>query len=556
MWAFLGLPAPTPVQLDIAYWLQHGPTRAILQAFRGVGKSWITVAFVLWHLLLDPQKKIMVVSANQNLADDFSKFCKQLIHGMPLLQHLAPREGQRDSSVSFDVGPATPSKDPSVKSVGITGQLTGSRADIIVPDDIEVPKNSYTHLLRERLSELVTEFGAILKPTDDARVLFLGTPQVESSLYVKLEDRGYTTRIWPAEIPASPEAYVRKGVNRLASYVLKKIEKGAKPGDPLDPQRFNRTILDERLAEYRKAGYALQFMLDTNPSSAEKHPLKLHDLIVTDIDVDMAPARLMWGRDRTQVIQDLHCGGLDGDYYVSPAHITPEMSRYAGTVMAIDPSGRGKDETGYAIVKVLFSTLFLVDVGGFRDGYSPETLKALAARAGRFKVNWVISEKNYGGGMFDQLLKPYLASVFIDMPDGTQEKLPAGRFDEEYKGWSTGRKEDRILDVLEPVVQTHRLVVDRRILEDDLRIQQETPQYSFVQQFTRMERVKDALPHDDRLEAVAMAVGYWTEKMSLDQQKAHDSHKAKLLDEELRRFKRHAFGRQGPPRYKYAGVKR
>src|SRR5690606_37716695 len=94
VWAFLGLPKPTKVQLDIAYWLQHGPNRAILQAFRGVGKSWITVAFVLWHLLLDPQKKIMVVSAGEGLASDFTKFCFQLIHGMPPLQHLAPRHGQ------------------------------------------------------------------------------------------------------------------------------------------------------------------------------------------------------------------------------------------------------------------------------------------------------------------------------------------------------------------------------------------------------------------------------------------------------------------------------
>lgn len=159
VWAHLGLPAPTPTQLDMAYWLQHGPKRGILQAFRGVGKSWITVAFVLWTLLLDPQKKIMVVSANETLASDFTRFCFQLIHGMPVLQHLAPRADQRKASDRFDVGPARPSKDPSLKSVGITGQLTGSRADIIIPDDVEIPKNSYTHLLREKLSESVKEIG-------------------------------------------------------------------------------------------------------------------------------------------------------------------------------------------------------------------------------------------------------------------------------------------------------------------------------------------------------------------------------------------------------------
>ena len=128
VWSFLGLPPPTKVQLDIARYLQKGPRRKIVEAFRGVGKSWITVAFVLWVLLLNPQAKVMVVSAGEVLAGDFSKFCMQLIKGMPLLQHLHPRPDQRNSAIGFDVGPATPSKDPSVKSVGITGQLTGSRA--------------------------------------------------------------------------------------------------------------------------------------------------------------------------------------------------------------------------------------------------------------------------------------------------------------------------------------------------------------------------------------------------------------------------------------------
>src|SRR5690242_14914795 len=81
-WSYLGLPEPTRLQYDVANWLQHGPKRSILSAFRGAGKSWMTVAFVLWLLLWNPQLKILVVSANQNLADDFSKFAKQLIVGM------------------------------------------------------------------------------------------------------------------------------------------------------------------------------------------------------------------------------------------------------------------------------------------------------------------------------------------------------------------------------------------------------------------------------------------------------------------------------------------
>lgn len=527
VWAYLGLPRPTPVQLDIAHTLQHSPRRFLIEGFRGVGKSYILVAYVLWRLFLDPQLKIMVVSANQSLADNFSTFCKQLIKGMELLQHLAPRQGQRDSNVSFDVGPATESKDPSVKSVGITGQLTGSRADIIIPDDIEVPKNSFTFLLRERLSELVKEFEAVLKP--GGRIIYLGTPQVEASLYNKLPERGYQVRIWPSEVPRNPDIY--KG--RLAPYVLRRIEKGAVAGDPLDPARFDAEDLAERRASYGRTGYALQFLLDTSLSDVDKHPLKLRDLIIHDIDADMGHVKLVWGMGREQTIQDLPCGGFDGDCYVRAVFHSAEMTKYTGTVMAIDPSGRGKDECGYAIVKFLSGQLYLVDVGGYRDGFSEDTLKALAAKALRWKVNYTIVEQNYGGGMFDQLLKPHL------------HRVKAGSIDEEWNGWSRGQKELRILDTLEPIVQSHRLTVSRQVLEEDALVQQDTPQYSFVHQFTRISRVRGALQNDDRLEAVAMACAYWTERMARDQDTAHEAHKAELKKADMRRFMENVFGAKG-----------
>ncbi|WP_270994138.1 phage terminase large subunit, partial [Listeria seeligeri] len=99
------------------------------------------------------------------------------------------------SNLAFDVGPAQPDQSPSVKSVGINGQLTGSRADTIIADDIEVPKNSMTVVQREKLAELVKEFDAVLKPGGE--IIYLGTPQTEESLYNKLPERGYVIRIWP-----------------------------------------------------------------------------------------------------------------------------------------------------------------------------------------------------------------------------------------------------------------------------------------------------------------------------------------------------------------------
>lgn len=156
VWQTIGLPQTTPIQVDIAKTLQHPPSdRFILMGFRGVAKSFITCAYVVWCLWKNPQLKIMIVSANKERADANATFIKKIINELPFLEHLKAREGQRDTQNLFDVGPAKPDHSPSVKSVGIRGQLTGSRADIICADDVEIPNNSFTQVLRDQLFELV-----------------------------------------------------------------------------------------------------------------------------------------------------------------------------------------------------------------------------------------------------------------------------------------------------------------------------------------------------------------------------------------------------------------
>lgn len=503
-------------------------------AFRGVGKSWITTTFALWQLLLDPNFKVEVISASGGLSDDITKFALMLIKEMPLLEHLKPRRGQRESSLSFDVGPARPAKSPSMKSAGISGQITGTRADLIIPDDVEIPKNSFTFHLRNKLQEQTKEFAAILKPEDHARIVYLGTPQVEESLYPVLEQRGYKLLVIPAEIPEEKSLGNYQG--RLAPFVQKMIDDGAQPGDPVDPERFPKTVLAAKKAEYGAAGYALQFMLDTSPASADKHPLKISDLIIHDVDDEIAPVKIAWGKSRDLRIEDLPAGGFAGDYFHKPAWISDEMADYGTTVMAIDPSGRGKDELAYAIIKELHSTLYVKAIGGFLDGFGEETLRALAAASARHGVHKVIAETNYGGGMFNELFKPYLA------------EHGKGTFDEDYNGWSSGQKEQRIIQTLEPVMQQHRLVIDRKIIEEDNKIHEksETRHYSLIWQMTRMENIKGALPHDDRLEALAMGCGYFVQRMNQNRDLAIKASKEAAMDKEIEDFLRHALD-QGEP---------
>jgi hypothetical protein len=520
VWKHLNLPDPTPVQYDVAQYLQHGPKRCVIEAFRGVGKSYVTSAFVVWLLYCNPQLNILVVSASKDRADQFSSFTKRLIAEMPLLAHLRPRPGQRDSMVAFDVGPATNSHSPSVKSVGITGQLAGSRADVIIADDVEVPNNSMTQLQRDQLSERVKEFDAILKPLPSSRIIYLGTPQTEMSLYNRLPERGYEIRIWPARVPNDAERYQ----GRLAPYVGRLMDNGAKARDPVDPARFGEMDLIEREASYGRSGFALQFMLDTSLSDQDKYPLKLSDLLVTTLDPRMGPAKIVWTNDPERVISDLPTVGLQNDRLYRPMWVAGEMAEYTGCVMAIDPSGRGGDETAYAIVKILHGNLFLVASGGFREGYSENTLKSLAMLGKTHGVNRVIVEANFGDGMFVQLLKP----VFTRVHPVTIEEVK-----------HSTQKERRICDTLEPVLNQHRLIVDASVFKKDF---ESEPQRQLFYQLTRITRDKGALVHDDRLDALTIAVGYWVEQMARDTEKAAEDHKAELLRRELENFHQTVFG--------------
>ena len=524
-WKFLNLPNPTPIQYDIADYLQSKERRLVIEAFRGVGKSWITSAFVCHQLLLNPQRNILVVSASKNRADDFSTFTQRLINEMPILQHLIPRDDQRHSKISFDVAPAVASHAPSVKSMGITGQLTGSRADLIIADDVESANNSQTQLMRDRLSETVKEFDAIIKP-EVGRIIFLGTPQTEMSLYNTLEERGYKTKIWTALYPTKEQTI---GYGSKLSSIISNITD--KEGEPTDPDRFDGIDLLERLSSYGRSGFNLQFMLDTTMSDANRYPLKLNDLIVASgcTTWNKAPAQIQWASGTQQIKgidPDIPNVGLKGDYYVAPLHLSEEYTDFEGVAMSIDPAGRGEDKTAYAVLKMLHGVLYLTDIGALEGGYSDATLEELSAIAKRNKVNNIVIESNFGDGMATALLKPVMARIHPCQIEEVRHNI---------------QKEKRIIDTLEPIMNTHRLVVDENTIKEDFKLE---PNHQLFRQMTRITRDKGALRHDDQIDALAIAANYWVERMDRDQTLSYQQHKDELINKDLERFMEHTVGIQ------------
>ncbi len=527
VWVHLGFPSPTKIQLDMARYLQTGGDQIMLQAFRGVGKSWVTAAFVVWLLLRDPHLNILVVSASKSHADNTTTFCLQLIKSIPELAHLIPRSDQREAKVQFDVGPAQNSRDPSMKSLGIDGQLTGCRADIIIPDDVETPRNSQTQMMREQLRTKVEEFAAILKPR--GRVVYLGTPQCEDSLYRTLPSKGYKVRIWPARYPTERQ---REGYGiAFAPTLANDLDSGAaKVGDPTEPERFPEEVLAKKEAEYARSGFAMQFMLDTNLADGSRYPLKISDLIVMDLNVEVAPPKVVWGRAPELIWNELPNVGMAGDRLYRPMTVigtSSEWAAYTGSVLAIDPAGRGKDEVGYCVVKILHGTLYVTDWGGFNGGYEDVNLARLATIAKTQQVNIVLVEQNFGDGMFTKLLAPFLTRAGHPC---TVEEVH-----------HSVQKERRIIDTLEPILNSHKLVLDARLVKKDYDSVGQYPletqaQYMGLWQLTRITRDRGSLKHDDRLDALAIGVAYWTEHMSRDSDEALRDHQGALMDEEIRKF--------------------
>ena len=143
--------------------------------------------------------------------------------------------------------------------------------------------------------------------------------------------------------------------------------------DALRDQRLCGTTNDEDLSQrelsYGKSGFALQFMLDTSLSDQEKHPLKLSDLIVYPCDPFRAPIDFMWAGSSELSLPTVT--GLSGDRYHAPMWVSKNTAPYEANVMFIDPSGRGKDEVAYAIVKLLHGRLFLVASGAASTTIAP-----------------------------------------------------------------------------------------------------------------------------------------------------------------------------------------
>lgn len=538
---FLGF-STTAIQKDIGLYLEYGPKDLMVQAQRSQAKSTITALFAVWTLIQDPRARVLIISAGGTQANEISTLIVRLILNMDMLECLRPdqQHGDRVSVEKFDVHYSLKGvdKSPSVACIGIGGNLQGKRADLLIADDVESHKNSRTATNRELLLQQLRDFSSIAvdrvgehgNVEKVGRVIFLGTPQSDSSVYNTLPSSGFGLRIWPGRYPTLEE---EAGYGEhLAPYIRQRmtadpsLRSGAGPtgksGHPTDPELLGEATLLSKENKQGPAYFQLQHMLCTLLSDLERYPLKAANIVVMRLG-EKLPVHLVRGMT-AEYLRPYQVGSLKFQCSI-PSFVGVELMKPAGRVLAIDPAGGGKngDETGLAVCDQLAGNVFVRNVSAVAGGFDEKTLAQMVAYCKRWNPDVILVEKNMGHGAFTQVILPLLRAAGVTC--AVQET------------YSTGQKEQRIADTLEPIAARGALIFDEEVIlsdwESTLGLPSDKRQlFTLMHQFIKLTRDRGALVKDDRLDALSIAVGHFIGAIAQDSAKVAQLQR----DQELVKF--------------------
>lgn len=525
----------TKVQADIGDFMANGPQYLMVQAQRSQAKTTIAAAFCVWTLIHDPKHRVLVVSAGGSQATDISTLIIRIIMNMDVLECIRPdkSKGDRVSVEKFDLHYSLRKldKSASVSCCGITANLQGRRADLLLADDVESQKNSLTALMREQLLAKTLDFTSI---NQNGRILYLGTPQSSDSIYNTLAARGYEVRIWPGRFPNMDQLeYYGNFLAPMLKNILTKYPQvmagGGMNGDqgiPIEPSFLGEETLQKKERDQGPAWFQLQHMLNTRLMDAERYPLKTENVIVMPLRVgDDLPLEVKRG-------YEYHEYQVEGKSYrfARPHGISDVLATATGVCFYIDPAGGGKgkgthggDETGWACTAFLNGNIFVLGYGGVRGGYDQGQLQELVRLVKHYRPNVLKIEQNFGYGAFRAVFLPLL-----------REEYPDCSVEDDFV---TGQKEVRIIDILEPIIARGSLIIAESAVKGEAGTLMKHPDvnritYCMMQQMNGITRDRDSLIHDDRLDALAGACAHWEQQLMVDQKEAQK----KLAEAEEAKF--------------------
>lgn len=189
MWNdYLGRDTPD-CHIRIADWLDKSAPVKVLLCHRGIGKSSTLAPYNACRFYNDSTYQILHQSESDPSARKISRATQSILRRHPLTKDLLP-PGKMDVE-RWNINDINSLADPlhsSMLAKGIMSNVTGSRADEVQNDDVEVPRNITSQELREKLRERLDEQTHILKP--GGKKLYVGTPHTYDSIYTELIAKG------------------------------------------------------------------------------------------------------------------------------------------------------------------------------------------------------------------------------------------------------------------------------------------------------------------------------------------------------------------------------
>lgn len=501
---------PHRIQLEFADLMQQ-PGDKILMAMRGFGKSIMDGTFMNWHYFKDTDFTVLVLSAARPRAMEITGMALAIIKACPFLTHLTPDKAEGDLSgrLAFTIRDREfVGKEASAVATSITSGNTGAHADLLLCDDIEIPKNSNSQPKRADIMKGVEEFTYIKNKPYGYEIL-IGTPQTEDSIYFKLAETGkYAIHRIPSEYPDIMDDAEMKG---LAPFLLDALRADESlVGQPTYPERFPEEELNKQKTESLST-YNLQMRLSVAMSDAGRYPLKLKNFIVMDLPRSEGPKRIMWGT--VNPVDNIESVGMAKDMFYAPAFIDYTPTPYEHIIMGIDPAGSGPDEVGYCIGGGIMGNVFILAAGGIDGGHDDATLKKLSKLMIEYNVKTVRVEKNFGNGMYAK----HLARIMGQM--GVKAYI-------EPDVIAKGQKEVRIIDTLEMAMGSHKIILDTKVAKDQV----------LMNQITRLTKDRGALIHDDRVDAMEICVSGFTDSMVIDTDKLISDNEDLEFQNEIRGY--------------------
>ncbi|HYD69896.1 phage terminase large subunit [Azospirillum sp.] len=244
--------------------LDRGQRHLLLMAFRGAGKSTLVGLFAAWLLCRDPNRRLLVLAADLRLAKKMVRNVKRIIERHPMTRGLKPKERDQWAADQFTVVRRLELRDPSMLAAGVDGNVTGNRADVVICDDVEVPRTADTALKRETLREVLREVDFLLVP--GGVQLYVGTPHSHYTIYADDahadagESRpfldGFRRLVlpvvdkdrsaWPERFPLEHVERIRRrsGPNKFASQMLlQPVPASASRLDPDDLRPYRHELV-------------------------------------------------------------------------------------------------------------------------------------------------------------------------------------------------------------------------------------------------------------------------------------------------------------------------